>query len=138
MVPVSSASTDEPSAVSRSAKSPTAPAAPQAPTQVSSPQKSKLQRRLEKSIVEAMPTAKAPSSDGFIASVTPNKTGKTWTITLNDDWYQLAPEQQEAIAASLWSQKEPLKFQRLTLKDLSNKTIARNPVVGDQMVILRR
>ena len=57
---------------------------------------------------------------------------------MESGWYQLEPSQQEAIAATLWSQRNKLKFQKLTLKDNQGKTIARPPVVGDQMVILRR
>ncbi len=150
MVPVSSAKANNSNANSSetNTKSP-AIASTTEPSEVpaQAPQKSlspqarknqKLQQQLEKSIAEAIPIGIESDSRNFIASLAPNKNGKALTITLDSGWYQLEPEQQEAIASVLWDQRDSLKFQQLKLQDTQGKTIARNPVVGDQMVILRR
>lgn len=98
----------------------------------------KLQQQLEKSLTEVLPAGSQSTNASFITSLKPDRNGKDLTVTMESGWYQLEPSQQEAIAATLWSQRNKLKFQKLTLKDNQGKTIARPPVVGDQMVILRR
>ena len=101
-------------------------------------QNKKLQQQLEKSIAEALPSDTELNSNGLISRLTPISKVKDFTVTLDSDWYKLQPSQQEAIAAAIWSQRAKLQFQKLTLKDPQGKTLARPPVVGDQMVILRR
>lgn len=150
MVPVSHGAANDSRAIASS--SPAAPAiaspteeprltpAPP-PAKVLSPQdrnNNKLQQRLEQAVASAIPAETPAPPQGFIASVRPDGNGKGLTLILEPNWYQLEAEQQEAIAATLWGQRNDLNFQQLTLEDAQGKTIARNPVVGDQMVILRR
>ena len=148
MVPTSSAASSKVSPSEAKAASPAIASTDEqnaepakAPAKALSPQErknKKLQQTLEKSLTEALPVGTKPSKNGFITSLMPDINGKDLTVTLDSDWYQLEPDQQEAIASTLWNQRTNLKFQQLTLKDLKGKTIARPPVVGDQMVILRR
>lgn len=141
MVPVSSAASSDMSPSEAKAEVPDSAGAAQPPGKSLSPQErnnQKLQQQLAQSIGEALPANTNANRNGLIASLAPANNGKALTIRLDSGWYQLEPGEQEAIATALWSQRDDLKFQQLTLKDLQGKTIARNPVVGDQMVILRR
>ena len=142
MVPVSeSAKPSSPTEAAPSAAASAPSAQPSSPNRAtgnpsSNSRDRKLQQRLEKAVAAVPIQQPAPSA--WVTAIARDPDGSAWSVTLNDAWYQLTPEQQEAIAASLWAQKTSLPFQQLTLEDTSGKTLARNPVVGNEMVILRR
>ncbi len=77
-------------------------------------------------------------SQGLSQSVQPNFVGSRLRLQLADDWYDLKPTQQDALAQEVWQRSRALDFSRLEILDQQRNLLARNPVVGDQVIILRR
>lgn len=74
----------------------------------------------------------------MVQSVQANFRQQILTITLGAQWYGLSSAQQDQLAQDLYERLEGLEFKYLYLQDAEENTAARNPVVGDRMVILRR
>ncbi|MDX1977938.1 MAG: hypothetical protein SFT94_09705 [Pseudanabaenaceae cyanobacterium bins.68] len=76
--------------------------------------------------------------EALIQSVQTNfKLGRL-VIQMTDAWYQLSPNRQEQLLADLLDRAQGLKFKKLIIADQSKALVARSPVVGNQMVVLRR
>jgi hypothetical protein len=76
--------------------------------------------------------------EALIQSVQTNfKLGRL-IIQLTDAWYQLTPNRQEQLLDDLLDRSQSLKFKKLVVADSEKHLIARSPVVGSEMVILRR
>jgi hypothetical protein len=77
-------------------------------------------------------------TNGLILTVRANFRQSILTVRLGDEWYGLAPNQQDDLANDLLRQSTRLDFSKLELTDAVGNRLARNPVVGTQMIILRR
>ncbi|MEA5450645.1 hypothetical protein VB780_18850 [Leptolyngbya sp. CCNP1308] len=75
---------------------------------------------------------------GLIQSVEVNLPGNTLGVNVAEAWYGLLGDQQNEIAQDIYTQAQGLKFGTLQLRDPEGVVVARNPVVGSNMVILRR
>ncbi|MBD2232336.1 hypothetical protein [Phormidium tenue] len=75
---------------------------------------------------------------GLIQSVEVNLPGNTLGVNVAEAWYGLLGDQQNEIAQDIYAQARGLKFGTLQLRDPEGVVVARNPVVGPNMVILRR
>jgi hypothetical protein len=60
------------------------------------------------------------------------------TVQLADLWYGLEAAQQDELADDLWKRSLKLKYSQLELADAAGQELARSPVVGSKMVVLRR
>jgi hypothetical protein len=60
------------------------------------------------------------------------------TVQLGDGWYELESAQQDGLANDLFKRSLKLKFEQLELADAAGKVLARSPVVGSKMIVLRR
>ena len=77
-------------------------------------------------------------SEDLVIAIAPNFTNNLVTVTLDDEWYQLAASRQDKITAEMLKRSRQLEFNKLKITDTQNREIARSPVVGDNIVILRR
>lgn len=59
-------------------------------------------------------------------------------VALNSGWYQLAPDQQTKLVSDLQKRSRSLNFQKLFVADAENNLVARTPVTGDGIIILRQ
>jgi hypothetical protein len=59
-------------------------------------------------------------------------------VALNDGWYKLEPTQQTQLVTDLQSRSQSLNFKKLFVADAENHLIARTPVTGSDVVILRQ
>ncbi|MFQ4140398.1 hypothetical protein PGN35_029195 [Nodosilinea sp. PGN35] len=75
---------------------------------------------------------------GLIQSVEVNLPGNTLGVNVAEAWYGLLSDQQNEIAQDIYAQAQGLQFGTLQLRDPAGVVVARNPVVGSNMVILRR
>lgn len=75
---------------------------------------------------------------GLIQSVEVNLPENTLGVNVAEAWYGLLGDQQNEIAQDIYAQAQGLKFGTLQLRDPEGVVVARNPVVGSNMVILRR
>lgn len=58
-------------------------------------------------------------------------------VALNDDWYKLDAKQQTQLVTDLQNRTRSLNFKKLLVADAQNHLIARSPVTGDEVIILR-
>lgn len=77
-------------------------------------------------------------ASGLIQSVQADfQQGILW-VNLGSDWYSLTASQQDQLAQDLRARANSLSFAKLKLLDAEATLLARDPVVGERMVILRR
>jgi len=75
---------------------------------------------------------------GIIESIKANFLDSNLTIKINDEWFSLEKSQQDNLAAQILQRSQELDFTHLEITDLQGKLIARNPVVGTEMIIFKR
>jgi len=75
--------------------------------------------------------------ESLLGSVQPNFKRGRLIVALNDSWYHLDPTQQNQLVTDLQTQSRSLNFKKLLVADAENHLIARSPVTGDQVIILR-
>jgi hypothetical protein len=75
--------------------------------------------------------------EALLGSVQPNFKRGRLIVALNDSWYQLEPAKQTQLVTDLQTQSRSLNFKKLLVADAENHLIARSPVTGDQVIILR-
>lgn len=75
---------------------------------------------------------------GLIQSVEVNLPQQVLAVNLSNDWYGLGSASQDRIAQDIYTQAQGLAFSTLQLRDAEGLIVARNPVVGPSMVILKR
>lgn len=80
----------------------------------------------------------APYQSELVQAVLPNYRSSRLVIQLSHHWNDLNSTQQRELANQLLRQAQELNFSKLELTDLVGKILARSPVVGTDMVIIRR
>jgi len=74
----------------------------------------------------------------LILSIEPDFDHQQLIITLGKRWFELAPSKQAVLANNLWQRSQKLAFTKLTLLSEQGAMLARNPVVGDEMILWHR
>jgi hypothetical protein len=96
----------------------------------------------EQALIVAIENQVAETSDriasGLIKSIQANFRTSNLTVKISDDWYTLKESQQDKLAAEILQRSQQLDFTHLEIIDSQNTLIARNPVVGNEMVIFKR
>ncbi len=77
-------------------------------------------------------------AEGLIKSIQANFSTSNLTIKITDDWYTLKESQQDKLAADILQRSKELDFSHLEITDSQDKLVARNPVIGTEMVIFKR
>jgi hypothetical protein len=76
--------------------------------------------------------------NGLIRSIQANFPGSRLVVKVSDGWYDLKEPQQNKLADEILRRSNELDFSKLEITDLKGTILARNPVVGPNMVILKR
>jgi hypothetical protein len=76
--------------------------------------------------------------ESLLGSVQTNFKRGRLIVALNDGWYKLEPSQQTQLVSDLQSRSQSLNFKKLFVADAQNHLIARTPVTGNEVVILRQ
>ncbi|MBD2776305.1 hypothetical protein [Iningainema tapete] len=96
----------------------------------------------EQTLITAIENQVAQVSDrfasGLIKSIQANFRTSNLTIKISDDWYTLKQSQQEKLAADMLQRSKELDFTHLEIIDSQGRLVARNPVVGTEMIIFQR
>ena len=102
--------------------------------------KPKLELNPEQSLIAAIQEQVAEITneyaDGLIVSLEANFINSSLIVKASDTWYQLTPDSQEKVANEILSRGRKLDFKKLNITDSKGKLLARNPVVGKNMIIL--
>ena len=83
-------------------------------------------------------TALEKSQNDLVVAIKPDLDNDVVTVTLADDWYQLPSLRQDKLLSEMFKRSRQLQFAKLKIKDSQQTLIARSPVVGKEMVVLRR
>lgn len=108
------------------------------PPEPSPPLQLTPEQKLIASIQEQVAEISDRYTGGLIQSVQANFRGSRLTVKLGDNWYRLPTAQQDKLANEMLRRAQELDFIKLELVDPSETLLARSPVVGTEMVILRR
>jgi hypothetical protein len=73
-----------------------------------------------------------------VSSVEANFRDNSLLVTISDRWYELDADAQNLLAKDIFKRSQELDFQKLMLQDSARNLLARNPVVGNDMVVFRR
>lgn len=76
--------------------------------------------------------------NGLIQSIEANFEASRLLIKVNNGWYDLKESQQNNLADEILRRSNDLDFSRLQITDAKGTLLARSPVVGSKMVILKR
>lgn len=74
----------------------------------------------------------------LIQAVQPNLSRHRLVVKTSKDWYTLSSAQQNQLADDLLSRSQELDFSQLEITDAAGTLLARNPVIGSSMVIVKR
>jgi hypothetical protein len=77
-------------------------------------------------------------ADGLIESIQVNFEGSSLTVKLGNGWYNFKSSEQDKLAAQMLERARELDFSRLEITDTQGKLLARSPIVGKDMIILKR
>jgi hypothetical protein len=77
-------------------------------------------------------------AENLVESVKSAEPNHVLQVALGTAWYDLAPSSQDQVAQNLWARSQQFKFNQFELRDDHNALIARSPVVGSKVVILKR
>lgn len=77
-------------------------------------------------------------ADGLIQSIQANFPGSRLTVKVGYDWYNFKQSQQDNLATQMLKRSKELDFSQLEITDPEGTLLARSPVVGTDMVILKR
>jgi hypothetical protein len=75
---------------------------------------------------------------GLIKSIQANFPGSRLVVKVTDGWYDLKAPQQNKLADNILRRSQELDFSKLEITDIEGTLLARSPVVGANMVILKR
>ena len=125
----------------------TAPAEPQ-PIEITPPpepvptQPPTLELTPEQNLIASIENQVAEISssyaDGLIQSIQANFQGSRLIIKIAQDWYNLKESQQDKLATQMLEKARELDFSQVEITDSKGTLVARSPVVGTDMVILKR
>jgi hypothetical protein len=76
--------------------------------------------------------------NGLVVSVEQNETRGQMKVTVSNDWYRFNAEQQDRFADELWTRSQTFKLPKLEIRDPRGVLLARPPIVGDSMVVVKR
>ncbi|RUT04236.1 hypothetical protein DSM106972_044640 [Dulcicalothrix desertica PCC 7102] len=75
---------------------------------------------------------------GIVKSIKANFRSSSLIVTISDDWYTLKKSQQDKLATEMFQRSQELDFTHLEIFDSQDKLVARNPVIGNEMIIFQR
>jgi hypothetical protein len=84
------------------------------------------------------PTGSDAIAPSIVKSIQANFRTSSLTVKINDDWYTLKESEQNQIASQILQRSQELDFAHLEIVDSQDKLVARNPVIGNEMIIFQR
>ncbi|HEY9800768.1 MAG TPA: hypothetical protein V6D25_10455 [Leptolyngbyaceae cyanobacterium] len=97
-----------------------------------------IEKQLAEITSEVRPAAGDAIASNIVKSIQANFRNSSLTVKINDDWYNLKESEQNQIASQILQRSQELDFSHLEIVDSQDKLIARNPVIGNEMIILQR
>jgi hypothetical protein len=92
----------------------------------------------EQQLLTSFQTLSNGYAPNLIQTAQQDKLANSLRLTLGDGWYGLGPDQQDQLATELLGKTQALKVRSLQLLDGQGHLLARNPIVGNEMILLLR
>lgn len=96
----------------------------------------------EQTLIAAIENQVAEISDrfasGLIQSIQANFRSSSLAVIISNEWYNLKQAQQEKLLAQMLQRANEMDFSHLDIIDSHGRLVARNPVVGTDMIIFQR
>ncbi|MBE9177138.1 hypothetical protein IQ268_00930 [Oculatella sp. LEGE 06141] len=112
------------------------------PKPVKSPPAPSLDLTPEQSLIAAIQDQVAEVTNqyagGLVRSIQANFRQSRLIVKVGDDWFTINRDRQDKLANDILRRAEELDFNKLEITDAEGSLLARSPVVGQSMVILRR
>ncbi|MDJ0674084.1 MAG: hypothetical protein QNJ36_01560 [Calothrix sp. MO_167.B42] len=93
----------------------------------------------EQALIAAIENKVAEISDriapGLIQSIQANFRTSSLTVIIGDQWYNLPTSEQRKLATDMLQRSQELDFSHLEIMDAQKKLVARNPVVGTEIIL---
>ncbi len=83
-------------------------------------------------------SAIAGIGENLVDSVQAQETTHKLSVALKEDWSDLSAANQTQVAQTLLEKSQQLKFNKLELRDNSGELVARSPLIGNDVIILKR
>jgi hypothetical protein len=77
-------------------------------------------------------------AEGLIRSIQADFLSSRLVVTVGEAWYGLEARRQDQVANEVLVRSRRLDFSQVELRDENGDQVARNPIVGSEMVILQR
>ena len=93
----------------------------------------------EQALIAAIENKIAEISDsvasGLIQSIQANFRTSSLTVTIADQWYDFPTSEQRKLATQMLQRSQELDFSHLEIMDAQKRLVARNPVVGTEIIL---
>ncbi|ANV83772.1 hypothetical protein AWQ21_04885 [Picosynechococcus sp. PCC 7003] len=96
------------------------------------------EQRLIAAIQAQLDEVTQPYGDNIVRTIQADFETNTLRITVGDAWYLLREGLQDRLGMEVLDLAQLLDFKKMVVEDLAGNFVARNPVVGDRLVIVRR
>jgi len=113
------------------------PTQPPQVTKQTPPPMPRPQQTLIAAIQNEVASLASAYAEGLITSVEADFRGSRLIVQMSDDWYPLQYSQKQKIANEILQRSQKLDFRKLEITDLERNDLARSPVVGQNMVIIK-
>ena len=90
------------------------------------------------SIQERVMEVTSQYTQGIVQTIQANFRGDVLLVKVSNRWYDLSDSQQDKLANQMLEKSQSLDFSTLEIIDSEENLVARSPVVGSQMIVLRR
>ena len=77
-------------------------------------------------------------NDDLVISIKPDFSDSIVVVTVANQWYEITAPRQDKIVSEMLKRSRSLEFDKLKITDSQNNLIARSPVIGEDMIVLRR
>ncbi|NJM64198.1 MAG: hypothetical protein HC851_00310 [Acaryochloris sp. RU_4_1] len=77
-------------------------------------------------------------SQDVVQSVQANFQAEQWVVKVSDRWFDLTPTEQDQLGKDVLERSRQLNFPKLEIRDQTDKVLAREPVVGSNIIVLHR
>ncbi len=76
--------------------------------------------------------------DDLIGRIEANFIGSRLIVTLGNQWYDLTTKEQDNLGNNILERSQSLDFRKLDILDNQGNLVARTPVIGEEIIILKR
>jgi hypothetical protein len=113
---------------------PTVPVAPPAPPRLDLTPEQSLIAAIQDQVAEVT----NQYANGLIQSIQANFRSSRLIVLLSDEWYSLPANRQDQLTSEMQKRALELNFNSLEMSDSHGVLLARSPVIGETMIILKR